>query len=584
MEKNSPRLPGYQLPTKPHVSAGRSAEGFFTPTQDLMPQVISIPPKRVLPIIFLPGIMGSNLRMGAARQSLMDKKNNIAWRPESLAESNKLMQGNAALRQKQLDPSQTEVDEYDPVRNPTGDAHETSDQRHANAAVDFQLLYVGIDTPLLMDDPITMKPRKLKDQKARERGWGEVFFGSYRGLLEMCEQRLNTAFYHGHMDSWWKQIVDVPPSKWQASAQPPLKPLEEKTLKEAVTGCWFPVHAMGYNWLQSNRDSGVRVADRITALMERYKTQGFKCEKVILVTHSMGGLVARAVIHPEMGKLHDKVLGIVHGVMPAIGAGAAYKRMRCGFEDPGLMSMSPMASVTAKVLGNFGPEVTAVLGNAQGGLELLPSQAYGNGWLQVTHNGQTIKALPQQGDPYEEIYKLRGQWYGLLREEWINPANDKSAGFERTVKLLDKAKKFHRAIDSGYHDQSYAHYGAGQSHAAWHNVVWEIGAMPPLLDLEKLKIASDNHQGKLQLIDQMEVSRTGATPELIEARIQPACDPGDQTVPLHSAEHQLRSGKFKGIFRQTGYEHQDSYKDEGALRSTLYSLVRIAQTMTWNTK
>ncbi len=65
--------------------------------------------------------------------------------------------------------------------------------------------------------------------------------------------------------------------------------------------------------------------------------------------------------------------------------------------------------------------------------------------------------------------------------------------------------------------------------------------------------------------------------------MQPASDPGDQTVPLHSAEHQLRSGKFKGIFRQTGYEHQDSYKDDGALHSTLYSLVRIAQTMKWNT-
>lgn len=60
-----------------------------------------------------------------------------------------------------------------------------------------------------------------------------------------------------------------------------------------------------------------------------------------------------------------------------------------------------------------------------------------------------------------------------------------------------------------------------------------------------------------------------------------AAEPGDQTVPLHSAEAQLASGKFKGIFRQTGYEHQASYSNPAALASTLYSLVRIASTMKW---
>lgn len=582
MEKNPPRLPGYQLPTQPHVSSGRAAEGFFTPAQDLMPQVISIPPKRVLPIIFLPGIMGSNLRMTATRQSQLKKNNNIAWRPESLTESKRLMRGDAILRQDQLDPDQTEVDQYDPIKNLTGDVNETADQRHDNAKVDFAyLLNVSIDSPLLMDDPATTKPRKLKEQKARERGWGEVFFDSYRDILEMCERRLNGAFYYGQMDSWWKQIVDVPPTKWQASTHPALKPLEEKTLKLAVNGCWFPVHAMGYNWLQSNQDSAVRVAKRINALMERYKADGFQCEKVIVVTHSMGGLVARALIHPKMGKLHDKVLGVVHGVMPAIGAGAAYKRMRCGFEDPGIVSMSPIASITAKVLGNLGSEVTAVLGNAAGGLELLPSRAYGNDWLQVTHEGQTIKSLPKNGDPYEEIYKLRGKWYGLLQEDWINPARQQFAGYERTARLLDAAKAFHDAIASTYHDQSFAHYGADMGHAAWHNVVWSIGAWNKALDTEKLHIGSDDQQGTLHVVDPAWTGLTGAMRKGVQVTMQPPRDAGDQTVPLHSAEHQLQSGKFKGIFRQTGYEHQNSYKDNAALHSTLYSLVRIAQTMTW---
>lgn len=217
-------------------------------------------------------------------------------------------------------------------------------------------------------------------------------------------------------------------------------------------------------------------------------------------------------------------------------------------------------------------------------MELLPSQAYGNGWLKVAQNGETLKALPQQNDPYEEIYKLRDKWYGLLREDWINPANHRRAGFGLTSELLDKAKKFHRDIANTYHDQSYGHYGVDPSRAAWHNVVWKIGTACALVNPEKLKVASDNFQGKLKLIELAETDRNGQAPQFLEVQMQAACDPGDQTVPLHSAEHQLQSGKFKGIFRQCGYEHQDSYKDEAALHSTLYSLVRIAQTMTWTTK
>jgi hypothetical protein len=212
------RLPGYQLPTHTDRTSGRQADGFVTPTQDRLPQVMSIPPKRVLPIIFLPGIMGSNLRLKKARQDEMKKDNNIAWRPENKTESVKLARGGAILRQNQLDPSQTEVDEYDPINNPTGDPKETSDQRHANAKIGFTYPYgVGIDTALLMDDPANARQRKTKEQKARARGWGEVFFSSYQKVLEMCELRLNTAFQFGRMNEWWKEIVDVQPSKWQAS-------------------------------------------------------------------------------------------------------------------------------------------------------------------------------------------------------------------------------------------------------------------------------------------------------------------------------------------------------------------------------
>lgn len=578
-----PNFPGFQLPTQPARKASRQTQGFFTPVEDLIAQVHSILPMRVLPIIFLPGIMGSNLRMSTERQKQMGRKNNIAWRPDSIVEAEKLLFGNAAMRQTQLDPRTTEVDEYDPLENLTGDVAETSDTRHNVVRVKHRLpLGVGINSPLLMDDPIAVKPRKTKDQKARERGWGEVFYKSYQTILELCEHRLNTAFSDGAVGSWWNTMVNVSPTEWQAHSQPNLLPLDEATLRKVVKNCWFPVHAMGYNWLKSNRESGMRVAKRIDQLISQYRDQGFQCEKVILVTHSMGGLVARAVIHPKIGNLNDKVLGIVHGVMPAIGAGAAYKRMRCGFEDPGLNSMSPILSVTAKVLGNIGPEVTAVLGNAPGGLELLPSQGYGNDWLRLTHQGKTLKSLPKNSDPYEEIYKLRDRWFGLLREEWINPAETKTASsFEHTCQLLDRAKAFHNEIAGTYHDNSYAHYGADLNRAAWHSVVWAIDNDAKVSNVDSLQIISDEGRGSLRLVDRNATSQRGAARPVILATMQGPTDAGDQTVPLHSAEHQLRSGKFKGVFRQSGYEHQESYKDDRALRSTLYSLVRIACKMKW---
>ncbi len=177
-----------------------------------------------------------------------------------------------------------------------------------------------------------------------------------------CESRLNAPYRAGKVDTRWTDVIGIDPASWGAHVQSDLAVLDETTFQAAVKGVWFPVHAMGYNWLRGNRESGISIAKRITALLKSYESQGFQCEKVILVTHSMGGLVARAVIHQEMGRLNDKVLGIVHGVMPAIGAGAAYKRMRCGAEGD---------DIAAKVIGNTGTLMTAVLGNAQGGLELL---------------------------------------------------------------------------------------------------------------------------------------------------------------------------------------------------------------------
>jgi pimeloyl-ACP methyl ester carboxylesterase len=565
---------GYKLPVNPGQQQGSVAQGFVTPKQDRVPQIQSIPPKRVLPIIFIPGIMGSNLRMSPVRQRRLGTKNNIAWRPDNLSVTVAQHNDSAVERQLRLDPRTTELDTYDPINNPTGDPNETADQR--NEGIRFSSTYSGfkqLDGPLLQSDlPGTTNP-KSKDQKARERGWGEVYFSSYQEILSTCEVRLNSAFSNGSLDVYLKRfVVGIAPSEWQAHPSSALKELDEKTVRAAIKGCWFPVHAMGYNWLRENAESGISIAKRIRALLKRYQDEGFQCEKVILVTHSMGGLVARAVIHPDMGNLKEKVLGVVHGVMPAMGAGAAYKRIRCGFEGGG---------ISTKILGATGAHVTPVLANAQGGLELLPSQAYGNHWLQVKHKGKILRSLPEKGDPYEEIYKVRGKWFGLLREAWVNPANVDSRGVAFTCRLLDRAKAFHIKIAETYHDQSYAHYGADPERPAWHKVIWEIVGDVQLESVDRLVIVSDDAKGKLRMTDPALAVQNKPAP-LLDVKLLDPADPGDETVPFHSADAQYGSRKFKAVFRQTGYEHQASYSDRKVVAATLYSLFQIAATMKWS--
>jgi len=574
----SPVKSGYRLPVNTEHSRGVLAHGFVTPSQDTIPQVQSIPPRRVLPIVFIPGIMGSNLRLTGDRQSILHLDNNIAWRPDNSTVTLLQYNDEPIERQLRLDPSCTEVDTYDPLGKSTGDPKETIDQRNENVV--YKKGYRPDERsggPLLQSDPVGAKNRRTQDQKARERGWGEIFFGSYQEVLSLCERSLNSAFSGGVMDPFLqKNVANIDPSKWNALSAPVLEKLDEETMRGAVKGCWFPVHAMGYNWLQGNSDSGIRVAERIVSLIDSYNKKGFECEKVILVTHSMGGLVARAVIHPKIGKINDRILGIIHGVMPAVGAAAAYKRMRCGVETS---SINPLTNITARILGNNSKNVTAVLADAQGALELLPSRFYGKNWLEAKKGRSVIKSWPTSC-PYDEIYMVRGKWFSLFNEEWINPGKLKGRGMSNTITLLRRARRFHEQIFETYHDNSYAHYCVDPERKAWQKVVWEIEDVAPVADVTALEIVTDDNQGRLQLGDPEMADAVATT--LFRVKMVAAADPGDETVPANSSDAQNRSGKFKGIFRQTGYEHQASYGDPKVLAATLYCLFKIISEMKWS--
>lgn len=161
--------------------------------------------------------------------------------------------------------------------------------------------------------------------------------------------------------------------------------------------------------------------------------------------------------------------------------------------------------------------------------------------------------------------------------------------FLRTCEYLDLAQSFHQDIAQTFHPNSYAHYGADRDQRSFAEIIWEIdGNCVDPTGWNNWPILSDTRQGTIELVRWTPTGDNRALkpvddeiPNSIYAKILPPTAVGDQTVPAKSADHQLRSKVFQGIFRQSGYEHQSSYKNQRAISSTLYSIVRIAQKAEW---
>jgi len=606
-------------------SVGGAMEGEFhlTPVDTEQRETVFIaPPNRVIPIIFLPGVMGSNLRMSRARKADLKNKDDIAWRPDNLGASTLLtnVRKTAYLspreRQMKLDPDETEVDYYRHTENqgrfdPSGTLSQQSDIRHSNVPGTLQ------DVGLLTSDHAAIGQNQSKKhpnsataaQKARWRGWSELSFGDYGGALSTLEGRLNRiiSLWYGQyrdkignnpLDPFWisnknpngdlTYVTGSSPKRWGASNA---AVLEEKEVLR-VANCLYPVHAMGYNWLQSNAVSAKKTAARIRDLIKTYQAHGHKCDKVILVTHSMGGILARALIHPEMGGLNDCVLGIYHSVQPAYGSAAAYKRVRSGVDGH---------SPAAAIIGNTGQDVTAVFANAPGPLELLPTPEYGHNWLKVQdRNGKTLAQWPatagvsaapsnatnavgMSGAPMDDIYTQEPEnWWRLINPEWINPAEKKfnaSSATESVNKRIANAQAFHAKIKNTFHAHTYASYAADAKNPTHGNVVYKIEP----LSHEDINVNTTIAAAKESPLLWRMVSEDG-TGDLIvslkdkrrfKLKLLPPQDAGDGTVP---SDYSAAKVKAAVHFVQAGYDHQGSYKADAVSVSMLYAMIKIANT------
>ena len=194
---------------------------YMTDVKDTIRHDVKVPPGKVIPVIFLPGVMGSNLRLSAARQPLLDRPDqpdNRSWRPDDIDKIDVMRETgfggwfrNATPAQRQLnfDPNETEVEYYHYTENkerfdPQGAVTKASDARHQNV---FDAL--GPIPPLMGSIPVfpsvpsadkAAKPRIFATaaQVARWRGWSEVRFGgAYGTMLKTAERFLNNIVRDG---------------------------------------------------------------------------------------------------------------------------------------------------------------------------------------------------------------------------------------------------------------------------------------------------------------------------------------------------------------------------------------------------
>jgi len=402
------------------------------------------------------------------------------------------------------------------------------------------------------------------DDELRRRGWGEVAYMSYGDWLVWLENALNDA--HPGTD-YGRAGLRSELIKRVVAETLGVTPLTHDEVALAYK-YRFPVHAVGYNWLQSNATSAERLAAKIDEITKYYRERfRFRCEKVILVTHSMGGLVAR--YYSEVMGNRDKVFGIVHGVMPATGAAAVYKRMKTGTEGLAGLALGPNAA-----------SMTAVVGNAPGPLQLLPSPEYGMGWLKI-RAGEQLVALPQS-DPYSEIYTVRGAWWGLCDDRLLNPHDPEKKAIDRDwsnfAELIQRqVQTFHGDIAGRYHASTYAFYGDDERHKAYGDVKW-VQQAPPLLRADLPPLASllggkgryDPGTG-----GQLVKATSGGKTAWGQFVLKDADENGDGTVPLRSGR--APASVVKVCIAFPAIDHEGGFKPNASRRFTLWAITKIAQ-------
>ena len=541
------------VPQKDGSWTGRTV---LTPTALKTRGMFTLPSRNVIPVIVVPGIMGSNLRAakdpGKKRNGAL-KRGESAWRPpngkmDGIMAAHMWKSLKPRMRQQMLDPETLEVDE-------TGE----------------------------IDLPLEARNYGMLEKEVRDRYWGEVHWDSYGDLLYALHVNLNHTFEMSVLDNvrvvcrHWKDVMACDPVKWGVRAID--KVTEEELEKHAEY--YYPVYACGYNWLDSCEESARRLRRRIETTIDFWTRHKRECKKVILVTHSMGGLVARACAK----QIPDNILGVIHGVMPALGAPACYRRIACGTEswNPSNSARANLeAGFLADIMGDQPTLTMPVMATAPGPLQLLPNHLYPRPWLHVCVVSRVNnKDVPRDvahlptGNPYD-LYRDTTSWYRLIDPKLVDPARKYKGelGVKNAIqKAIASAEKFHREVlDTYYHPNTYAFYGADPAHMAFGAMRWvarDPGAGAVFTDAN---LRGATLLGYRETVGRRVKVEGRTSLEFVPARQDVA---GDGTVPPQSGAGPR--GKVKQLFEIGGIAHQEAFNNEAVLLLTQHLVAKLVQ-------
>ncbi|WP_293935548.1 triacylglycerol lipase, partial [Iodobacter sp.] len=540
----------------PTFSSCKSPESFT-------PHALAIcPPHTVIPVIFVPGIMGTNLRMKESKDEAWSPPNGLL---AGMGEAVSRARQSGASRQVQFNPDATEV-------NPDGAC--------------------SIPSNFYM----------LTESEAKKRGWGALHADSYHGTLQQLEIILNEQYSKPGRseDDGNHMLAEIGMLMHLGSAETDAKHGKPDYSKAAAKACkawgqtpaplnkaeidkldhyYYPVWAHGYNWLQSCEESAKSLLSKIDEVLAYYKKSPyFHCDgKVILVSHSLGGFVTR-----RAAQMSDaNILGIVHGVQPVAGAPVVYRRFRAGTEVDSFYDLAGAGA--AAVIGWSAADITPALSCAPGPLELLPTKHYPAGWLKFVQTSageekQLLEPLPKS-DPYEEIYGKTTDdcWWGMVDPSLIDPMKKytQSEPLESYKDALKIAKKFHANVGLYAHPKTYGYYGIDDhKYFTFGSICWQTSDKIPAgfgatLISSKDQWRNTTGKSKVSFGDNQVASFKLANDKDLA---------GDGTVPLHSgAVLEKLSPTPLNVFKLSGFDHQMSYANKYALQSTIYSIAKLIQ-------